>query len=173
MFSIGNPSIAFGSDELSARHLLDALAREPERQLIFRYGGRAIGTGYHLTEVKTGRFVALDCGANPEVWTETFIQLWDVDEPPHAHMLSGKFLAIIGKVAELVPFEPDTKLTFEISDGVGAIQLFRAVDVSVANNDFVVSLKSRPASCKPRDRWLAEQRDSCCSEPACCAPRVA
>lgn len=35
-------------------------------QLVFEYDGKAVRSGYHVTEVKVGQFSALDCGANPE-----------------------------------------------------------------------------------------------------------
>ena len=170
MIALGNPFAVPNSHELTARGLLDVLVSRPDMPLGFFYDGRAIKNGYHITEVKTGRFTALDCGANPEAWTETFIQLWDVDEPPHAYMSAGKFVAIIDKVAALATFEPDTRLTFEVSDGEGAIQLFHAKQIDISDNGFVVSLAKRPASCKPRDRWLSEQRASSdCRASACCA----
>ena len=71
-----------------------------------------------MTEVKCGAFKAIDCGGNPESWHETFIQLWDIVEENREHMPVGKFLAIMGKVAEAVPFHPEAKLIFEVSDGV-------------------------------------------------------
>jgi hypothetical protein len=41
--------------------------------------------GYHVTEVKAGQFAALACGANPESWTEIFVQLWDIEECDRTH----------------------------------------------------------------------------------------
>lgn len=177
MLTVSNPLAASG--EMTARALLDALRKTPARQLVFVVDGRTIRPGYHVTEVKFGRFAALDCGANPEAWSETFIQLWDVDEPPHVHMPAGKFVAIIDKVAQLTPFDPDTKLTFEFSDGAEAIRLLQAIDLSEDADRVTVTLGNRPASCKPRDRWLAEQKaTSCCSTDTasiqpCCGPAAA
>jgi hypothetical protein len=133
-------------------------------------------SGYHVTEVKTGAFQALDCGANFESWHETFIQLWDVPPEDDRGVLPvAKFLAIIGKVAEAVPFDPQAKLTFELSDGKSAMQLYRASSIEIAGDTVRVELTQRPASCKPRDRWLEQQKkaqDSCCAPPAeaksCC-----
>jgi hypothetical protein len=157
--------------EMTAGALLNALRRAPAKALVFAIDGRTIRPGYHVTEVKFGRFSALDCGANPESWSETFIQLWDVDEPPHQHMPAGKFVAIIDKVAELAPFDPDTRLTFEFSDGVEAIRLLQAAAFSERSDHLLVTLGNRAASCKLRDRWLAEQKAaSCCStnvQPCC------
>ena len=154
--------------EISAAHLLEALAAYRQRTLIFRYEGRDVLPGYHVTEVKTGAFQALDCGANFESWHETFIQLWDIpQEDDRRFMLVAKFLSIIGKVAAQVPFDPNAKLTFEVSDGVAPIQLYRADQIDIDDDIVRVTLSRRPASCKPRDRWLEQQ------EPAsCCAPKA-
>lgn len=168
MLMAGNP---LATRELTMRALLDALRHTPKKALVFVVDERAIRPGYHVTEVKFGRFEALDCGANPEAWSETFIQLWDVDEPPHLHMPAGKFFAIIDKVAQRFPFDADTRLTFEFSDGVEAIRLLQAVDLREEGDRVTVTLGNRAASCKPRDRWLAEQNStSCCTtsvQPCC------
>lgn len=179
MLTAGNPQASSNgaiSGEMTARDLLGVLRQTPKKALVFVVDGRAIRPGYHVTEVKFGRFAALDCGANPESWSETFIQLWDVDEPPHVHMPAGKFVAIIDKVAQLSPFDPDTRLTFEFSDGVEAIRLLQAVDLREEGDRFTVALGSRAASCKPRDRWLTDQEaTSCCGKvqegggQRCCA----
>jgi hypothetical protein len=77
----------------------------------------------------------------------------------------AKFLAIIRKVTERIPFDPNAKLTFELSDGVSAIQLYRAASVEIADDVVFVELNRRPASCKPYDRLLEQQnrqQASCC-----------
>jgi hypothetical protein len=165
--------------EIAAADLLATLARHAGRPLIFSYEGRDVLPGYHVTEVKAGAFQALDCGANHESWHETFVQLWDVPpEDGRGHMAAGKFLAIIRKVADQVPFDPAAKLTFEVSDGRRAMQLFRASAIASGDDVVRVALTERPASCKPRDRWLAEQaaETACCAAPSaaerCCAPNT-
>lgn len=156
------------ADEISTRALLAELAQHASKRLIFSYEGRDVLPGYHVTEVKDGQFSGLDCGANPEAWRETFIQLWDVpSEDGRTHMPAEKFSAIMNKVQEHVPFDSDAKLTFEVSDGVGAIQLFRADGLSVGDEQIRVSLSRRPASCKPRDRWLEQQQRQ---QQPCCGP---
>ena len=98
--------------------------------------------GYHVTEVKTGAFQALDCGANFESWHETFIQLWDVPPEDDRGILPvAKFLAIIGKVMQAVPFDQNAKLTFEVSDGVRAMQLYRASAIEISGDIVRVELK--------------------------------
>ena len=162
--------------EISTRALLAELARHNAKRLIFSYDGRDVLPGYHVTEVKDGQFSGLDCGANPEAWRETFIQLWDVpSEDGRTHMPAAKFSAIMHKVQEHVPFDSDARLTFEVSDGIGAIQLFRADSIAADDTHIRVALSRRPASCKPRDRWLEQQQVQACCGPVadvaakCCA----
>ncbi len=157
--------------DLTLGELLGAVAAHPDLPLVFRHDGGAIRPGYHVTEGKAGRFAALDCGANPESWEEIFVQLLDVGEGG-THMPAGKFAKIVGRVSERVGFDPAAKLTFEVSDGVGPIRLHRAAAPTVGGGQIRVDLSPRPASCKPRDRWLEERRGSasCCSsgpEPCC------
>ncbi|CDM55954.1 MULTISPECIES: DUF6428 family protein [Rhizobium] len=161
-------------DDISLGLLLSTLADAKDSPLIFYYDGQPVKPGYHVTEVKAGRFSALDCGANPEAWTEIFIQLWDIEEGDRTHMPAGKFSAIIRKVTEHVKLDDSAKLTFEVSDGVQPMQLYRAAMPTLRAGTVHVELSPRPASCKPRDRWLAEQQARSCCAPtagsnACCA----
>ena len=160
------------AEELSAEMLLETLAGHKDKCLIFSYEGRDVRPSYHVTEVKTGSFRALDCGANAERWNETFIQLWDIEEDSRGHMPVWKFLAIIGKVGEAVGFDADAKLTFEVSDGVKPMRIYRGERIETG--DAVrVYLSARPSSCKPRDRWLAQEtaQETTKAETGCCAPK--
>jgi hypothetical protein len=144
--------------EFATGALLHALAPFADKPLVFDYNGLAIGPGYHVTEVKAGTFASLDCGANPESWRETVIQLWDIaGEAGSTHMPAGKFLAILRKVAAKVPFDAQARLTFEVSDGSSAMQLYAASAVRPDEDAVHVSLIHRPATCKPRDRFWLEQ----------------
>lgn len=161
----------FETSDISLGTLLEAAAAHPEKALVFYYDGHPVKTGYHVTEVKAGQFSALDCGANPEAWSEIFIQLWDVDEDGRTHMPAGKFAAIVRKVSEHVKLDGTAKLTFEVSDGVVPMQLYCAVAPVLAGDVLRVDLTLRPSSCKPRDRWLASQVAATAS--ACCSPNSA
>ena len=89
-------------------------------------------------------------------------------------MPAGKFAAIIRKVSDLVQLEPTAKLTFEGSDGERPMALYLAAAPRLVAGTSDVALSARPASCKPRDRWLAEEQTKsfCCGptakEPRCC-----
>ena len=163
------------ADEISAAALLVKLGEHRNKNLVFTYEGRDVQAGYHVTEVKTAAFQALDCGANYESWQETFIQLWDIPaKDQRASMPVSKFLAIIGKVAEKVPLDTQAKVTFEVSDGKKAMALYRASGIETGDDVIRVKLTQRPASCKPRDRWLETHeaaRSSCApkqQQKACC-----
>ncbi|MFF2319630.1 DUF6428 family protein [Agrobacterium sp. NPDC058088] len=159
--------------DITLGEMLDSIAATPDLPLIFFYNQTSIRPGYHVTEVKAGQFSALDCGANPEAWSEIFVQLWDIEEGDRTHMMAGKFAAIVRKVSEHVRVDGSAKLTFEVSDGVQPMQLFCAGAPILVDGTLHVSLSPRAASCKPRDRWLAEQSmkaASCCGPASsCCA----
>jgi hypothetical protein len=160
-----SPVLPMDSSDLTIGELLGALADHKEKPLVFRYDGRPVKAGYHVTEVKAGHFSGLDCGANPESWTEIFIQLWDVTDGGPVHMPAGKFAAIVRKVADHLALDQSAKLTFEVSDGVRPMELHRAAQPTLAGDAIEVELSPRPASCKPRDRWLEEQK---AAGAACC-----
>ena len=152
--------------------LLAACDAQPATPLVSTYAGRTIQRGYHVTEVKAGQFAALDCGANPEAWSEIFVQLWDVIDGDRTHMTAGKFAAIIRKVSEHVGLDLSARLTFEVSDGVAPMQLHCAGTPVRSGDVLTVALAPRVASCKPRDRWLEAQQAACCGsstrkEPCC------
>ena len=152
------------SSDINLGLLLEALAASRELPLMFRYEGRPVKPGYHVTEVKAGQFSALDCGANPEAWAEIFVQLWDIEESGRTHMPAGKFAAIIRKVSGHVQLDGSAKLTFEVSDGVQPMQLYCASAPVISDAAVYVELVPRAASCKPRDQWLAEEAQvaACC-----------
>ena len=96
-----------------------------------------------MTEVKAGQFAALDCGANPEAWSEIFVQLWDVIDGDRTHMKAGKFAAIIRKVSEHVGLDQAARLTFEVSDGVAPMQLHCAASPILSADRLTVALAPR------------------------------
>lgn len=160
------PAQAADNDDVTLGDLLHATDTHPDLPLIFQYDGHRVKAGYHVTEVKAGQFAALDCGANPESWVEIFVQLWDVDEGARTHMPAGKFAKIIRKVSDHLGLDPGARLTFEVSDGVVPMQLHRASLPVIEGGHLLVALSPRPASCKPRDRWLA-QHEGATGGPCC------
>ena len=148
---------------------LDALRPHAERALTFEYGGRRIRPGYHVTEVKAASYQTLDCGGNPESWTEVVLQLWDVDadddRPP---MSAGKFLSIYDKTRAHLPLDPHSPLVFEAGPRDAAAARYTAAAVRAEGGTVVVALEPIPASCKPQDRWQEAERARTGVAPSCC-----
>jgi hypothetical protein len=153
------------ADTLEA--LSGALRPHAHALLRFSYDGRTTAPGYHVTEVKKAALASLDCGANPEAWSETVIQLWDVDGDG-SRMTVGKFLAIVGKVQREVGLDSGSALVFEVGDETAAMRLYGGTSVRLAGESVIVELTPRRASCKPRDRWLQSEP---AERAACCGPR--
>lgn len=132
--------------------------------LSIEYGDRLVQPGYHITEVKAGSFVTLDCGGNPDAWQETVLQVEDIpakDDRPM--MTAGKFRSILAQVDKKVRLDHDARLTIEIGRPGEAMQIFDIADLSISGDRAVLSLGVRAAICKPRHR--AEQvaiASSCC-----------
>lgn len=137
--------------------LLDALAPHGETPLSFAYGGRETLPGYHVTEVKEGRFASFDCGAQPAAWAEVYVQLWDVPgEPGQAPMAAAKFSTILDRVAHAFGVDPGSRLTFEVGDDVGVIALYTIDRLESGPSGVRIQLVPKQASCKPRDRWYQD-----------------
>eukprot|EP01036_Dinobryon_divergens_P045898 gene45898-61347_t len=60
-----------GGADSSLASVLAALEPHGDKALVFEYDGGEVQAGYHVTEVKAGSFVTLDCGGNPDAWQET------------------------------------------------------------------------------------------------------
>ncbi len=151
----------------------DVLANlEPHRglRMVFSYAGHDTSPGYHITEIKSARFSAIDCGANPEAWDETYVQLWDIpEEAGYQPITVGKALGILGVVEKRVGLARAGRVTFEVSDGVAPMALYRAETLRILSDRLVIDLRPQASSCKPRDRWLANAG----GEPMqACAPSV-
>jgi hypothetical protein len=149
--------------------VLDALAPHGSRRLVIRYDGQLAQPGYHVTEVKAGSFVTLDCGGNPDAWQETILQVEDLPaslETPN-HMEVSRFLAILEKVAARVSLQRESRLTFEVSPPGRPMQVFDVEGIRIETTSVVVELGPRPAVCKPRHRSEQEAPQAA----ACCQPQ--
>lgn len=152
--------------------VLDQLSGHEEKPLVIRYAGRTVGGGYHITEVKAGSFVTLDCGGNPDAWQETVLQVEDVAaEAGRPMMTAGKFRSILSRVDAKVQLSPEGRLTIEIGRPGEAMAVFDIGSVSIEGDQAVLALGSRTAICKPRHRASLEQASACGPTPdgtRCC-----
>jgi hypothetical protein len=150
--------------------VLEALRPHRGRRLVIRYDGQLIRPGYHVTEVKAGSFVTLDCGGNPDAWQETILQVEDLPasaEKPD-HMEVGKFLAILEKVAARISLRQESRLTFEVGPPGRPMQVFDVAAIRIEASRTVVELSPRPAICKPRHRAEQESAKACCKPSSGC-----
>jgi hypothetical protein len=154
-------SVEFHGDaQLGA--LLDALEPNADKPLVLEYDGHAIQPGYHVTEVKAGSFVTLDCGGNPDAWRETILQVEDLPAAEgQSFMTARKFRTILGRVAARVPLAADARLTFEVGPPGAPMQVFDVHSVEPDAARVLLRLAPRPAICKPRHRAIAEPV-ACC-----------
>jgi hypothetical protein len=152
--------------------VLAALDGHGEKPLHIEYGGRAARAGYHITEVKAGSFVTLDCGANADAWQETILQVEDIPaRDADLQMTVRKFMGILAQVDRKVRLDAEARLTVEIGPPDAAMQVFDVARVAVADDGATLHLGPRPAICKPRHRAAPEAASASCCSPAnssCC-----
>jgi Family of unknown function (DUF6428) len=164
------PGVTFNGDG-SLAAVLDALRPQTGLPLVIDYAGRMIQPGYHVTEVKAGSFVTLDCGGNPDAWVETILQIEDLPASAETqrHMAVEKFLAIIVEVGERLRLDDAARLTFEVGPPGEPMQVFDVEGLSVSDDAAVLRLCARPAICKPRHRAQVQTAtSSCCNPKVCC-----
>jgi hypothetical protein len=163
------PEVDFDGDAPLAA-FFDALADQDEKALVIEYGGRTIRPGYHVTEIKAGTFVTLDCGGNPDQWRETILQIEDIGtEEGRSFMRVGKFKAILQKAGMGLPVDQQSRVTFEISAPGEPMGIFDVGSLTPLSDRVIMALVGRPAVCKPRHR-AAVEADACSSRAhGCCA----
>lgn len=163
MDSIASPVSDAGFD-MSLAAVLGALARHDDKGLVIEYAGRTIRPGYHVTEVKAGSFVTLDCGGRPDAWNETILQVEDIPADDGGDFMPvSKFRSILGRVARQVELAADARLTFEVGPPGTPMQIFDVAAVRIDEAHAVLELGARSAICKPRHRAAA-------AVGGCCGP---
>jgi hypothetical protein len=175
MNTITSPSIIDFQGDGSLGAVLIALEPHANKSLIIEYGARTIQAGYHVTEVKAGSFVTLDCGGNPDRWHETILQVEDLpSEDGRDFMQVSKFREILAQVANRIELDADARLTFEVGTPDTPMQVLDVNTLGIEFDRVVLHLAARPAICKPRHRAAqAAKTVACCgSSPTsagCCA----
>lgn len=158
--------------DASLAAVLAALDGQEQKTLAIAYGDRMAQAGYHITEVKAGSFVTLDCGANADAWQETILQVEDIPASDSGRQMTvGKFRGIIAQVDKKVRLNGDARLTFEIGPPGTPMQVFDVAGVNVSGDAAVLQLAARPAICKPRHRAAQAAADGACCGPSaksCC-----
>lgn len=161
-----SPLVAVPAD-MSLAAVLAALVEHGDKTLSIEYGARTVQPGYHVTEVKAGSFVTLDCGANADAWQETILQVEDIPaEEGRRQMTVRKFRGILDQVDRKVRLNGDARLTFEIGRPDEPMQVFDVAAVRVEGDTACLLLGPRAAICKPRHRAALQEA----AASSCCAP---
>ncbi len=135
------------------------------------YGGRELQAGFHITEVKRQRIESIDCAARLDGWTETVIQLLDIDGPPEVRMSASKFHGILAKSGVALGEGP---VIVEVGRPGEAMQLYDLVGIVEEAEWLRLDVSPRQAVCKPAIKMLDIQSLSCCGSgqatgSACCS----
>jgi hypothetical protein len=153
--------------------VLARLEGHDELPLAMEYDGRTVQAGYHVTEVKAGSFITLDCGGNPDAWQETVLQVEDIPaKDDRTMMTAGKFRSILAQVDKKVRLDHGARLTIEIGRPGEAMRVFDVAELSIHEDRATLALGVRAAICKPRHRAQQAEAAACCSASAkaagCC-----
>lgn len=160
-------TIPYAETESSLGAVLARLEGHDHLPLSLEYDDRVVQPGYHVSEVKAGSFITLDCGGNPDAWQETVLQVEDIparDDRPM--MTAGKFRSILAQVDRKVRLDHDARLTIEIGRPGEAMRVFDVADLSIETDRATLTLGIRPAICKPRHRAQQAQEVASCCSPA-------
>src|SRR5439155_14393361 len=99
---------------MKTNEFISILRAAPSNQLIFAdLDGRAVHSGYHLTELKAAQFETVDCGGQTNRWQETIMQLWVPSQAGNEYMTAAKFLKIFDKVRGMIPVDLVCRLLLE------------------------------------------------------------
>lgn len=143
---------------------LDALEAHAEKVLVLAYDdGQRVQPGYHVTEVKAGSFVTLDCGGNPDAWQETVLQVEDIPAiEGSVPMTVAKLRTILAKVGSRVSLDHGARLTLEVSRPGEPMKVYDVGGLDIESDRVIAHLAPRPAICKPRHRAQHAGAASCC-----------
>ena len=158
---------------MKTNEFVSALRAAPNNQLIFvDLDGRAVHSGYHLTELKAASFETVDCGGQTNRWQETVVQLWVPADAENDYMTAGKFLKIFDKVGGMIPLNINTEIRVEYGDENFFPSVYHVRSVTHAEDVTRVLLEPPATTCKARDRRIAtlSAKDSCCAPTteSCC-----
>ncbi|MEM9342468.1 MAG: DUF6428 family protein [Pseudomonadota bacterium] len=136
--------------------LADLSSHDPSAPLVFRYNDTAIGSGYHVTELRHSTSTGIDCGGTVETWDEARLQL--LDGHGSAHMRVGKFTAIVQSSVSKLPGLSDAPLLVEFAPGNDGLRMLTTGTSSTENGTVTLTLYDAKAQCKPATRTAS----ACC-----------
>ncbi|RRQ49669.1 hypothetical protein DZC72_03500 [Maribacter algicola] len=161
---------------MKTHEFLSFLQENPNKNLLFEYKpGELVGANYHITEVKNVTIDSIDCGANPDFWKETIIQLYEspLEKDKREYMSAYKALSILNKVDKIKPMERDVEVKFEYSNpNFHTAQLF-VNDLEISGENLIVKLGVEKTDCKAKEtcgipETMTETSSACAPGSGCC-----
>ncbi len=149
---------------MKTNEFISALRLAPNKPLVFSdLEGRAVHSGYHLTELKAASFETVDCGGQVNRWPETIMQLWVPSDAGNDYMTTAKFLKIFDRVRGMVRLDLDGEIRVEYGDENFFPSTYHVRSVAHGRTATHVLLEPPRATCKARDRRSAAAPSlSCC-----------
>lgn len=115
---------------------------------------------FHITEVKNVSIESVDCGANPDSYKQTIVQLMvNPAEQMRKPWTAKKALDIFDKVERLKPINQEAEIFFEYGDQDIRTSNFSVEDVLFADGCIRLELYAKPTVCKPS---LTPGASQCC-----------
>src|SRR5881397_3997716 len=152
---------------MKTNEFISILRAAPSNQLIFAdLDGRAVHSGYHLTELKAAQFETVDCGGQTNRWQETIVQLWVPTDADDEYMTAAKFLKIFEKVRGMIPLNLDAEIRVEYGDENFFPSTYHMRSVTRHENATHVLLEPPATTCRARDRRAAPAQ---ATDPSCAA----
>jgi len=164
---------------MKTNEFLTLLKEHSNKSLLFEYKtGHLVGANYHITEIKNITIDSVDCGARPDFWKETIIQLWESpkEKDKREYMSAFKALGILNKVDSIKPMEKEVEVKFEYSNAdFHTAQLF-VNDFEVNGDNLIMKLGVEQTDCKAKDECGipmevgvdAQAENSCAPGSGCC-----
>ena len=161
---------------MKTHEFLSLLQENSQRKLVFEYKpGQLVAANYHITEVKNVTIDSIDCGANPDFWKETIIQLWEspMEKGKREYMSAYKALSILKKVDKVKPMEREVEVKFEYSNpNFHTAQLF-VNDLEISGENLIVKLGIEKTDCKAKEtcgipETMTETASACAPGSGCC-----
>lgn len=164
---------------MTLEKLLNELKRlDLTQPLIFTFeGGGEIGSGYHVTEIKSSDIKGIDCSGRMTEWSEALVQL--LDGQVGQHMKGRKFVGIIEHCLKNLEGLEAKPLFFEFAAKNAGLHLYSLKKVEVIDGRIIARLIKKRAICKPANLFMGNDtleentNSSCCGQnietSACCA----
>lgn len=139
--------------------LISALDAKPSLPLVFDFGDGKLERGFHITELRSARISAVDCGGRQDAWDETVIEVMGGYGAP---MAAHKCAAILRRSLGLIPTLAHGRLIVAGAPGTGPARRASARVRTDEAEAVVLDLTAESAACKPAQEYERATGRRCC-----------